>query len=101
MQMEVKPLKAVRAIPVGRLLAAAQVAMLARRHWHRLEPTERRRVITLVRMARGRRGNLTSNEWLELAHLIAKADPRGFAGLMAQRFSPVPLPRRVVRGRKR
>ncbi len=98
--MKVKPFKAARAIPVGRVLAAAQIVMLARRHWHQLEPIERRRVITLVRMAKGRRGNLTKNEWLELANLVAKADPRGFAGLAAERFSPLPLPRRVVRGRK-
>ena len=98
--MKLKPFKAARAIPAAKLLAAAQMVMLARRHWHRLEPTERRRVITLVRMAKGRRGNLTSNEWLELAHLVAKADPRGFAGLVAQRFSPVPLPRRFVHGKR-
>ncbi|MBV9680897.1 MAG: hypothetical protein JO046_03840 [Solirubrobacterales bacterium] len=99
--MKVKPIKAVRAIPAARVLAAAQVVMLARRHWHRLEPIERHRVMTLVRTATGRRSHLSSNEWVELAHLVAKADPRGFAGLMAQRFSPVPLPGRVVRGRKR
>ena len=44
---------------MARLLAAAQVVMLARRHWLRLEPHERRRLLTLVRMAGGRRGRLT------------------------------------------
>lgn len=88
-------------IPMARLLAAARVLMLARQHWHKLEPVERRRVITLMRVAGGRRGRLTHGERLELAGLIAKADPRLFAGLVAQRFSPVPLPGRVVRGRKR
>lgn len=88
-------------IPMARLLAAARVLMLARQHWHKLEPVERRRVITLMRVAGGRRGRLTPGERLELAGLIAKADPRLFAGLVAQRFSPVPLPGRVVRGRKR
>ena len=86
---------------MAKLLAAGQVAMLARRHWHRLEPIERQRMVTLMRTAGGRRGHLTSNEWLELAHLVAKADPRGFAGLVAERFSPVPLPRRVVKGKRR
>ena len=98
--MKLKPLKAARALPVAKLLAAGQVVMLARRHWHRLEPIERERMITLMRTAKGRRGHLTSNEWLELAHLVAKADPRGFAGLVAERFSPVPLPRRVVKGKR-
>jgi len=90
------PLKAARVIPVARLMAAAQVVMLARRHWHRLEPTDRRRLITLVRVAGGRRGRLTPGERLELAQLIAKADPKLFAGLVVQKFSPVPLPRRMV-----
>jgi len=99
--MAPNPFKAARAIPLAKLLAAAQVVMLARRHWHLLEPTERQRLITLVRVAGGRRGRLTPGERLELVGLIAKADPRLFAGLMADRFSPVPLPRRVVRGRKR
>jgi hypothetical protein len=92
--------KTARALPLARLVAAAQIVMLARRHWLRLEPIERRRLLTLVRVARGRRRNLTPNEQLELARLVAKADPRLFAGLVAQRFSPVPLPGRVVRGRR-
>ena len=88
-------------IPLAKLLAAARVLMLARQHWHKLEPDERRRVIILMRVAGGRRGRLTSGERVELAGLIAKADPRQFAGLVAQRFSPVPLPGRMVRGRQR
>jgi hypothetical protein len=85
---------------MARLLAAAQVVMLARRHWHRLEPHERRRVITLVRVAGGRRGRLTPGERLELVRLIAKADPKLFAGLVAQKLSPVPFPKRMVRGKR-
>jgi hypothetical protein len=98
--MAPNPLKAARAIPMARLLAAAQVVMLARRHWHRLEPQERRRVITLVRVAGGRRGRLTPGERLELARLIAKADPKLFAGLIVQKFSPVPIPKRMVREKR-
>jgi hypothetical protein len=99
--MAPKVLRTARLIPLARLLAAARVVMLAREHWHKLEPMERRRVITLVRVAGGRWGRLTPAERFELARLIAKADPRLFAGLVAQRFSPVPLPGRVVRGRRR
>ncbi len=95
-----KLLSASRAIPMARLIAAAQVVTLARRHWHRLEPTERARLITLVRVAGGRRGRLTPGERLELARLISKANPRLFAGLVAQKFSPVPLPGRIVGGRR-
>jgi hypothetical protein len=94
-------LRTTKLIPMARLLAAARLVMLARQHWHKLEPDERRRVITLMRVGGGRRGRLTPGERLELARLVAKADPRLFAGLVAQRFSPVPLPGRVVRGRRR
>ncbi len=90
-----------RALPLARLMAAGQIVLLARRHWHRLEPAERRRLMTLVRRGRGRPSNLTPTERTELARLIAKADPRLFAGLVAERFSPVPLPGRMVRGRRR
>jgi hypothetical protein len=99
--MASKVLGTAKLIPLARLLAAARVVMLARQHWHKLEPDERRRLITLVRVAGGRRGKLTPGERLELVTLVAKADPRLFAGLVAQRFSPVPLPGRLVRGRKR
>jgi hypothetical protein len=92
--------KTAKAIPMARLMAAAQVVMLARRHWHRLEPQERRRLLTLVRVAGGRRGRLTAGERLELLHLIAKADPRLFAGLVVEKFSPVRLPRRMVHGKR-
>jgi len=85
---------------MARLLAAAQVVMLARRHWHRLDPYERRRVITLVRVAGGRRGRLTPDERLELARLVAKADPKLFAGLVVKKFSPVPIPKRMVREKR-
>jgi hypothetical protein len=85
---------------MARLVAAAQVVLLARRHWLRLEPDERRRLFTLVRVAGGRRGRLTPAERLELAGLIAKADPKLFAGLVVQKFSPVPLPGRMVRGKR-
>jgi hypothetical protein len=57
--------------------------------------------MALIGATRGRSRNLSANERLELARLVAKADPRLFAGLVAQRFSPVPLPGRVVRGRRR
>jgi hypothetical protein len=99
--MASKVLGTAKFIPLARLLAAARIVMLARQHWHKLEPIERRRLLTLVRVAGGRRGKLTPGERLELAALVAKADPRLFAGLVAQRFSPVPLPGRVVPGRKR
>jgi hypothetical protein len=93
--------KAAKIVPLARLVAAGQIVLLARRHWRRLEPDERRRLMALMRQAHGRRRNLPPRDQAELARLVAKADPRLFAGLVAQRFSPVPLPGRVVRGRRR
>jgi hypothetical protein len=86
-----------RGVPMARLIAAAQIVMLARQHWLRLEPHERRRVITLVRQGRGRRRNLTPSQRDELGRLIAKANPRLFAGLAVQRLSPVRVPSWIVR----
>jgi hypothetical protein len=101
MSMTSKVLKTAKVVPAARLLTVAQVLMLARRHWLLLEPHERRRLVALVRQGRGRPRNLSPAERLELVRLIAKADPRLFAGLLTQRFSPVRLPRRMVPGRAR
>jgi hypothetical protein len=88
-----------RRLPVAKLLAVAEIVLLARQHIVRLEPQERRRVLTLMRQARGRTGNLSADERAELAALVSKANPRLFLGLVANKLSPVPLPPRVVRGR--
>lgn len=85
-----------RDLPVMRLLALAEVALLARRHVQMLEPEERRRVVELIRIGRGRRRNLTPQEREELSVLVAKAEPRAFAGAAIARLSPLPL-----RGRRR
>jgi hypothetical protein len=99
--MAPKLLKTAKVLPMARVLAAAEILSLARRHWLLLEPADRRRLFALIRATRGRSRNLTASEKLELARIVAKADPRLFAGLVAQRFSPVPLPGRVVRGPRR
>jgi hypothetical protein len=81
-----------------KLVAFADVAMLAREHFERLEPHERRRVVVLLGRARGRASNLTRRERAELQGLVAKVEPRRFAGLAADKLSPVPLPKRVIHG---
>lgn len=92
--------KIAKAVPLARLVLAGKVVLLAREHWHRLEPDERRRLVTLVRQGHGRPRNLAPGDRSELARLIQKADPWLFATLVAERFSPVPLPTRLVRGRR-
>ena len=89
-----------RRLPVAKLLALAEIVALAHDHLSRLEPHERRRVLELLRKGRGRPRNLSAAQRAELQMLVAKADPRLFAGMVADKLSPVKLPNRVVRGRR-
>ncbi len=91
----------VRRVPVLKLLSIAEVAMLARDHLSRLTPAERRRLVALVRAGRGRPSNLRRAERQELQDLVAKLEPRLLAGEAVDRLSPVPLPQRLVYGRRR
>ncbi len=85
----------VRRIPILRLLFLAELALVAGRHLQHLTPDERRRLAALVR--RGR--HLSPREREELRTLVAKLDARAFAGSVADRVSPLPLPRRLTRKR--
>lgn len=87
-----------RRVPVVKLLSAAEVALLARDHVSRLSPSERRRLLVLVRVGHGRRSRLTGAEQDELEGLLAKLQPRMLVGTAVDRLSPVPLPRRLVYG---
>jgi hypothetical protein len=90
----------IRAIPLVRLLSAAEVAMLARDHYTRLSPAERARLRHLVKTGRGRTDRLTDRERNELESLITKLAPRELFGGAADRLSPVPQPRRLLYGRR-
>jgi hypothetical protein len=90
-----------RRLPMMKLLAIGEIALLARSHLRKLDPDERRRFVELLRAGRGRRRNLSADERDELTRLVAKAEPRLFAGSVADKLSPVPLPRRFVQGRAR
>jgi hypothetical protein len=93
-----KRVPGLRRLPVAKLLALGEIVVLARQHIEKLNPGERRRFLALMRRAHGRPSNLTARERAELSALIAKANPRLFVGLVADKLSPVPLPKRVVRG---
>jgi hypothetical protein len=88
-------------LPVMKLIAIGEIALLARSHAMKLSADERRRLVALVRTGRGRPSKLSAEEREELSKLVAKAEPRLFAGLVADKLSPMPLPRRLVRGRRR
>jgi hypothetical protein len=85
----VSKLPLVKRIPVARLIIIAEVAILAGEHVGRLDPAERRRIVTLLRRARLRPGNLNERERGELAMLVAKAEPKLFAKNVARKFSPL------------
>ncbi|MFI4990773.1 MAG: hypothetical protein ACHQHO_07660 [Solirubrobacterales bacterium] len=87
-----------RGVPVVALLGAAEVAKLARRHLTMLDPEERRRLLALVVKARGGVGSLSESERAELTALVTKLEPRAFVGSAADRFSPVPVPKRLLYG---
>jgi hypothetical protein len=91
----------VRGVPVMRLLAAAEVAMLAKEHLAQLDSAQRSRLLALVRKAHGRPSALSDDEREELARLLARLEPRRLVADAADKVSPVPLPERLLRGRER
>jgi len=88
----------IRRLPVLKLLAIAEVGMLARDHLVALTPVERHRLFHLIRLAHGRPSSLSDAERTEFAELVAKFEPRLLAGVAADKLSPVPLPKRLLRG---
>jgi hypothetical protein len=90
----------VRRVPLVALVSVAEVALLARDHLTLLTPAERRRLMTLVRIGRGRRSRLSDSQRGELERLLAKLEARRLMGDTVTRLSPVHLPRRLVYGRR-
>jgi hypothetical protein len=74
-----------RKLPLFRLLALAQVGLLARRHFAALSPAERRRLLELGR----RPHRLSDAERKELKRIAAKLEPRAFAEGAARTVSPI------------
>ncbi len=89
-----------RRLPMLKLLALAEVAFLAHRHATRLDPNERRRLYELVKIG-GKTHHFSRAELNELSALLAKTEPRLFVGEAADRLSPIPLPKVLVRGRRK
>jgi hypothetical protein len=89
-----------RGIPVGRLLLAADVARLAGQHLARLDGGERRRLASLLKLAALQRERLDPAAREELEALVAKLEPRLLLGTALKRVSPVPIPRRLLYGRR-
>ena len=86
--------RALRKLPVGRLVVLAELVLLVRDHVNKLEPHERRRLVELAKIARFQRGNLTGRERRELTDLLAKTEPRAFVNRAVAKSAGVPIPRR-------
>ena len=71
-------------IPFLKLLALAQLAMLAHQHYKRLNATERKRLVELMRHPR----TMSGNDRAELKGLVAKMEPGAFAGSAARHANP-------------
>jgi hypothetical protein len=81
-----------RRMPFLRVIAIAQLLLLARRHFNKLDSSDRRRLRELV----GRGRSMSSAERGELFRLLSKVEPRALAAATADAFSPLPLPRRLA-----
>jgi len=81
------------------LIAAAEVGLVARRHWKRLEPDERNRLFALARKSKGRPSrNLSASERREASGLLDKLGHLELAGSVAAIVLPFrPLSRLVTR----
>jgi hypothetical protein len=84
-----------RRLPVVKLIAVAELALVARKHMQHLDAAERRRLVELARRGRG----MSPADREELRELASKLDARAFAGSAIQRLSPIGLPRRLTRAR--
>lgn len=89
-----------RGVPVARLLLVAEVLILAQRHLSKLDRRQRRRLFALLLRARGRPRSLTFAERREFLYLVAKLEPRLLLGSAVRRLSPVPVPKRLLYGRR-
>jgi hypothetical protein len=70
------------------VITVAEVLWLARRHWQRLEPDERARLMELVRESRARPGKLKRSQREELQQLLDKLGHWEFAGGAVRRSVP-------------
>jgi hypothetical protein len=59
-----------KAVPIAWVLVVAEAAIATKKHWDRLEPGTRLRLVQLVKKSKGRPSNLTVRERLELRKLV-------------------------------
>jgi hypothetical protein len=70
------------------LVAALEIAWITRSHWRRLEPEERRRLLSLIRKSRFRTSRLSRSERREAAELLDKINYAELGGNVAATLLP-------------
>jgi hypothetical protein len=81
------------------LIAAAEVAWIANRHWRRLDRDERGRLRSLILKSRGRPSRLSASERREANELLQKLDYAEMGGSVAAVMLPFrPLARLIEAG---
>jgi hypothetical protein len=89
-----------KTVPLARLLLVGEVALLTGRHLKKLNGEERRRLGSLVLGSARKRGTLSAGERVELLRLVAKLEPRLLFATAVRRVSPVPIPGRILYGKR-
>lgn len=82
---------ALRKIPLVRMVALAEVIVLANEHVHKLTQQERHRLVELVKRGRARPSHLSARERRELRGLLAKAEPKQFVSRAMLKVTGIPL----------
>jgi hypothetical protein len=72
----------------GRVVAVAEVALVAKRHLDLLGPGEVAELRRLLVRSKGRPGNLTSRELKRIQELVVKLEPGAFARDASATFAP-------------
>ena len=70
------------------LVAAAETGFVTWRHWKRLEPDERRRLVELARKSKGRPSNLSNRERRQVDELLDKLGHVELLGSVASTWLP-------------
>ena len=91
--------RVLRKLSLVRLVAVAEVIVLANEHVHKLEPQEWKRLVELVKRGKARPSHLTTRERRELTALLAKAEPKQFVSRAMLKITGVPLWSREQRRR--
>jgi hypothetical protein len=76
-------------LPIFQLLILGELVLIAKAHYERLTPRERRRLVILLRDGRLRPSNLSERQRQELEALITKADASGLVSAAVRKLAPI------------